>query len=544
MRVSTIVVASLLCLLAVVSARDTQCMSRCKEMKLSFPFCAKYCVASKIQAKKAELSDNMTACSLCKSACNFLKKEDDHKKCKAVCDFVACAAPKNEVQSDSEELKPVTDQYKDELWLKMRSELARVLSQGRASPTLRISNRFINAQSWTSNENFSLFANWVPVYSPSFEYNVDSNLKKAYQEFIESIDVPSTFHKSSAELDQLAQQADDAGLDVDIEEGNCSDNYNKLLARSPSMAEKMPYDNFKVNRCNVLQRKQAVLDDLNYKVHMVTRQFYGQFAELKEAVLKLKTTSNEPPKYRLIESVQNLIDGSKAGRVNTFEVTLARSTKSSKNKWSSLSATVGFGLPSAGLPATDQSGQKTEQQQTPAQGLSDAESEQAAGLSIGLSFGSKKSKLTTSSESFTMSIKGAGYSYFHTVPSYTWFTPGIISQYINGPYRPGFNKDMFFGVNGKMPMMVSGMYMVTQPSVTMSLNRADSEMIEKSKNFGINFAYGPINFNVNKEGGVKTEKQGDDLYKVELTSTSDDPQVWAVDVLIFDPSLRTLVEQA
>lgn len=392
----------------------------------------------------------------------------------------------------------INDINSSEMWAIYRSELVMFLSKGKnnlQNLQLLPSPMFVE---WGKNSaEFQTFANSRMRFGNGWSLDMNT-FSSAYEEFINAIDFKYRSVKPSPVLEHLYEKESDAAFEYEMEYGKCLQRY----AAFPE-AIRGTFEQFELNTCPSVSRKFNEFMTAKASAEKLGRSMYPSEKEYMAGKAIGKFASTVQHKFIELNPLADFMRRNSNGEVNRAEFTVDSSSSSStaKSSWSSFSFSLGF----------------------------------PGFFSVGVNSSKQKMSMTTKAQQFKITIGAESYGTVRVVPDPSWFDGNFVRAWANGPYKPGYNRNSFFGQNGKMSMIPQIFYVFSKPKVEMTLNREDASQFSSAKSSGFSLSIGPISFNMAKAKTTQKETGRDNLIQFKIESTDPTPQLIAVkgDILPF-----------
>lgn len=385
----------------------------------------------------------------------------------------------------------------EDMWDRYRGELIRFLK--RSSPVqsgfdgLQIATTPIPAEWDTNPEQFQRLCDGGSKWSRSYEPNFSKSFINSYYEFLMAIPTDPTTDAQNANLirtlEMIEQQMFDKEEEILTERGRCEDRYQKQ-----SMG--MTFDTFSRRYCTTYQTLEEEYLTLKGQVELTMRKAYGGLKNFKARRAVAKYVQTRDKRWNEVGTLKQFVSRNRSGQFNSFSL---RVSKSSSHETSSFkTSSWGFNI-----------------------------------IVISVNSAKKNVKLTTSLEQFDMQFSAKSWAAITVEPDSKWFHGGVVQDWAHGPLKNNMSPSTFFGAQGKISMYPRVLYVVYKPKIVLRLNKADAEKLEKEKSFGISVmsVFG-VGFNFGKGSRFSKFQEKDNLFKVEIESNDDTPQIIAAQMAV------------
>jgi hypothetical protein len=148
-------------------------------------------------------------------------------------------------------------------------------------------------------------------------------------------------------------------------------------------------------------------------------------------------------------------------------------------------------------------------------------------LGVSTQGGHTRKTIDTTSSEFKLEFKSPAFEGILVAPG-PWYKGSIASLFNNGPYKPGFSRDSWFGPNGNLNLVTTIIYLAYQPTITMTLTQNDYHEVITGWSGGAGISIGPFSFGASAGSQNDTITTDDPSRTITLTSKSPNPQVVAV----------------
>lgn len=395
----------------------------------------------------------------------------------------------NEISNEEDQIVNSLDSTK--LWEKYRSELIIFLSKGKNNlQSLQLLPTPMNVNWQGNDETFQAFAN--SRMTPGALWKLDMNsFTSAYEEFINAIDFKFGNQKSNPKLDLLYNIEADKAMNLEMEEIKCISKFTPFYETIFG-----GYKQFQNEMCPTYFN--AYKDYVNAKSNA---EVYGKKLYPSEkdyiagkAIGKFSMTPN--PRFIELTKLSDFVKRVNEGNYESFQFSISSETSSTRGEssWKSTSFSLGF----------------------------------PGFFSVGYQSSKQQKSLTTNENSFKITYGAQSWTAVRVVPDPAWFSGSFLKEWANGPYKPGYNRNMFFGPNGKLRLIPQTFFIISKPQVEMILNKHDVEEFAKAKQSGFSIAIGPIQFNMSKAKTTEKSAEKDNLFRFKIESTDPTPQLIAV----------------
>lgn len=133
---------------------------------------------------------------------------------------------------------------------------------------------------------------------------------------------------------------------------------------------------------------------------------------------------------------------------------------------------------------------------------------------------------TTSTE-FKMEVKAPSFASITVTPDH-WYHGSIAALWPDGPYKAGFDRNYWFGPNGRMNQIMTSIYVAYQPTITVSLSEQDYHATHDSWGASGGISVCGIGFGASYGSSNDSVTFNDNNKSVTLVSHSPNPSVLAV----------------
>jgi hypothetical protein len=389
--------------------------------------------------------------------------------------------------------------------MRYRAELLSFLRKGdqNGMPHLKLVTEPMDANWENDKQRLTDLADQVPDFSnPKFSMS-RTRFSDVYGDFLNNLNIPSykddpVVTKKLRDLEKKLQDIEDQEFDA---YDACEQRYNKrYVERKVSESQFVSLDYYVRYRCTEVQRYKDLYTQVFAEKITSERDLQGEWFFANEAKKKYYMTKEKY--FEEMGSLKEWLVNVREGKTNYYKITIEetsqKETKDGKN-W-------GFGV---GLDAM------------------------IKGVTIGVNVGveSTKLKISSSLKEFKMHFGAKGLKAIPVYPKRDWFTPGVLQKYRNGPFR---KNERYFGKGGRMGLVPKTFFLVTEPFVTMWVNKQDHDELHKTFKVTADASIGfmqvaNLKFNFNYGSEHHSVQDDKNLYKIELVSKDPTPQLLAVD---------------
>jgi hypothetical protein len=141
--------------------------------------------------------------------------------------------------------------------------------------------------------------------------------------------------------------------------------------------------------------------------------------------------------------------------------------------------------------------------------------------------GYTRTTIDTTSSQFKLEFKSSAFGGILVAPG-PWFKGSVGSVFGDGPYKPGFSKNSWFGPNGDLNLITTILYIAYQPTIIMTLTNSNYNEVKTGWSAGGGISIGPFSFGASVGSQNDTITTDDQTRTITLESKSPHPQVVAV----------------
>lgn len=406
----------------------------------------------------------------------------------------------NAIMSNSYSMSSTIDP--SDVWSRYRGELIRFLKKFSPNKNgnfdgLQLATTPLSAE-WDSNpEQFQRLCDGGSSWTQSYTPNYGRSFINGYRDFLLALATdPATDAQNqnlNNQLQIVQEQLFNKEDEVLNERGMCESRFLQY----PSFAlQGMTFDSFSARYCPRYVDLEEEYVTLKGQMEIRMRQAYGGSKNFKARRALAQYLQTPSKKWHEVGSLQQFISRNRNNQFNSFSFSVSK--KSAYESSFFKSSSWGFNV-----------------------------------IVVSVNSARKEMKLTTSLEQFDMQLSAKSWAAISVEPDSKWYHGGVINDWSQGPLKSGMSPSNFFGAQGKISMYPRVFYVVYKPKIVLRLNKADADKFEKEKSFGISVmsVFG-IGFNFGKNSRLSTLKDRDDLFRVELESNDETPQIIAAQMAV------------
>lgn len=349
---------------------------------------------------------------------------------------------------------------------------------------------------WDDNQQLlNIMVDRMPKMGATYEWSGRSFITE-YEQFLYNLQMPASTSSPQAEalILQWQQRLDDASFAIMDAEDRCMDMFDRTVSRRSAI--QWTFDDFKAQRCSTLRFYYDRYDQIMADAEMATQNVFGPWFEAKKALAGFaKSRMANKLNYQAFGDLARFARNAEAGQTNSFNVKVTSKTTVSSEKESSMN----FGL-TASIPVYQ--------------------------IEASVNYQQSKIDIKTRTDDFQVEVGAGGFKYIPVYPSRDWFSPEVLNKYKNGPFKSSKN---YFSDNGSMPLLTKGFFVMVKPKVNMYVSAQDAQEMQKTSQLGLSVSVMGIGFNFGKNDKMKTTRETDKLYKIEIEGNDPTPQIIAAD---------------
>lgn len=463
-----VLVIALFALIAIAQAeKPSKCMARCRRSDLPMRFCKTFCTPKRVVRHTRTPVPGVPLVGNTESALS------------------------ESLAMNNDMLDP------SRLWKQYRTVLFDFFRSGdrNAMPFLQLVTTRLPAE-WDHNkELLNTLVDRLPKTGATYEWS-GRTFRSEYEHFLYNLQMPAS--TSSPEAERAMRQWEDKLFDAEMTimdaEDRCMDNFDKIVSRRSG--QKWTYDEFRAQRCTTLRYYYDRYDQIMADAEMATYNVFGPWFGAKKAIASFaKARMANRLDYEAFGDLSSFSQKAEEGQTNSFNVKVTSRTSVSTEKESSMNFGLNFAVP-------------------------------VYQIEVGVNYAKSKLDIRTKTDDFQVEVGAGGFKYIPVYPNREWFSPDVMHNYSNGPFKSNKN---YFTDKGSMPLLTKGFFVMVKPKVSMYVSAQDAQEMQKTSQLGLNVSVMGIGFQFGKNDRMKSTRETDKLYKIEIEGNDPTPQIIAVD---------------